>query len=544
MNGLRPETLSLAMARLFVAAVTILFQATYWLASPVLILAATIFLFGWAALATAGFLTALPRTREGFVIVLLLDTIFACCVAALGDPVLGFGLLLFDAMMWRASDGERAGLIVIPAYALLCLILWQAGQRGGMPWPVIPPGFLTPGLWAVLAAAAAATYWLGDKRMAAFTALCGESWIDTILDTDRPFSTDFSQWTRSVAALYGGADCLCLIALARKGGGVSFFSNMPADRLRTEVAGMDKWQDNLLEPRLSILRDRQVGGDRAGACPPPVDHLLSLLGQPVVMGRQFVMGHQSGLLMIAHKAGDDAILGREMERIDACFDDLLDRLDRMIEMRRAFLVEAREVARRDLHDGVLQSLAALRMRLLTILQSGDLADTEAAKEIRNIADIVALEQARLRSMLDAKSDADQPINLVEALRIAVATVALQWEIDIEFHCEEQAIPMHRESVNNVEFLLREIIANATRHSGAKRLRCSLAIRESDLVISLRDRDGESDAAVEISGAGPLASESLQQRLALVNGRAYSEGLQSGTLLAIAIPLVYDDHIHV
>lgn len=543
-NGMRPEIMSLVVARILIAAVVILVQHSYWPASPVLVLAITISLFGWAALALAAFLLAWPRSRDGFAIALLLDLVFACCIAALGDPVLGFAILPFSAAAWRSVDGWRLDLVAVGAYALMCVILWNAGQDNGAAWPLFPPEADMLLAWVGLGAGAAGVFWLSDKRRDAFMALKGEDWVDAILDTDRPFLVDFSSWTRKVAALYGDDECLCAIILIRRDGSMSICSNAPADRLRTEAAVLGKGQEDLLPGRLSILRDRQ-GGDHGGpTVPPPVQHLLSLLGQPVVMGRQFPLGHQNGLLIIAHHIANDAILTREMESIDLALDDLLQRLDRVIEMRRDFLIEAREVARRDLHDGVLQSLAALRMRLMTILQAGDLAETEAAKEIRNIADIVALEQARLRSMLDAKSDADQPINLVEALRIAVATTALQWEIDIEFACEEQAVPMHRESVSNVEFLLREIIANATRHSGAKRLRCSLAIRQSDLVISLLDRDGDDQPGALEYGPGPLASESLQQRLALVNGRAYSEGLQSGTLLAIAIPLVYDDHIHV
>nr|WP_284732174.1 histidine kinase [Sphingobium nicotianae] len=208
-------------------------------------------------------------------------------------------------------------------------------------------------------------------------------------------------------------------------------------------------------------------------------------------------------------------------------------------MRRAFLTEAREVARRDLHDGVLQSLAALRMRLLTIIQSQELAPAANA-EIRNTAEIIALEQARLRSLLDENVDADQPVNLFEALRLCVKTTALQWEIDVEFVSDETAIPMHRESANNVEYLLREVIANAARHSGSKELRCSLALRDHNLIISLMDL---SATPARLSGDfhnGPLSSHSLRQRLSLVNGRAYSDGLQTGTLLAIAIPLTYDE----
>lgn len=249
------------------------------------------------------------------------------------------------------------------------------------------------------------------------------------------------------------------------------------------------------------------------------------------------MGRQNGMLIIAHDHPNDAVLEQEAEAIDHALDDVIERIGKTMELRRAFLTEAREVARRDLHDGVLQSLAALRMKLLTIIQTHELKD-QISNEIRSTAEIIALEQARLRSLLDENVDAEQPVNLIEALRICVRTTALQWEIEIDFSTSDLAIPMHRESANNIEYLLREVIANATRHSKSKNLRCSLALRDDNLIISMMDLS--QTAATLQSYGDPLSSQSLRQRLALVNGRAYSEGLPGGTLLAVAIPVVYDE----
>ena len=88
--------------------------------------------------------------------------------------------------------------------------------------------------------------------------------------------------------------------------------------------------------------------------------------------------------------------------------------------------------------------------------------------------------------------------------------------------------------------MREVVANASRHSGSKHLRCSLALRDDNLIISLMDLSVTPTAPLGDINDGPLSSQSLRHRLALVNGRAYSEGLQTGTLLAVAIPLVYDE----
>ena len=109
--------------------------------------------------------------------------------------------------------------------------------------------------------------------------------------------------------------------------------------------------------------------------------------------------------------------------------------------------------------------------------------------------------------------------------------------------KEPVLPVDRESAENIEYLVREIIANAIRHAGAKQLTFAMALSKGDLMMTLKDdlsvsnaQTGSAYAAREI-----LASRSLSQRLEMVNGKAYSVGLEDSTLLAISIPMDFTEN---
>ncbi len=57
--------------------------------------------------------------------------------------------------------------------------------------------------------------------------------------------------------------------------------------------------------------------------------------------------------------------------------------------------------------------------------------------------------------------------------------------------EEMAIPTDRETADNIEHLVREIVANASRHSESRKVDLGIAMREDMLILSLQDYGEES-----------------------------------------------------
>ena len=538
--GKKHPLLALALIRVAIASV-VLFQARALPQSALLGTALQGAVLFWAVAAMAAFILNAPRSKIGMLGLIAGDLLFAAIAMVLGGPITGFLLLLFCEIALRSAGWRRAWMIVAFPYGALVAALWLLDRQQILNWWPPHPRSSDIVVWTIILLVYAWTFNATQRRRDALGRLGDDIWTDPILAASQPFAFDFTRWVERLASFFGEDNCICLVSVSQKGGPGRTFSNH-AEELFVREAGKAVTQlHDRLPDELSVVRDRESASRSDAPSPTENLHVFTLLTHPTIMAKRFKIGRQHGVLIIACQQHNDALMQEDIAIIDQALDHVLGRATETMEMRRAFLVEAREVARRDLHDGVLQSLAALRMRLLTIVQDPALAGTTAGGEIRDTAEIIALEQARLRTLLDRNVDSDQPINLVEALRLCVKTAALQWEIDIDFVSDDRAVPMHRESVSNVEFLVREAIANATKHSGSQELRCALALRDDNLIISLLDLSAKGEPLSKNDPKnGPLSSQSLRQRLALVNGRAYSEGLQTGTLLAIAIPLIYDE----
>ena len=539
MGGTRFLPMSITAIRLLIAVVALMHAGTapwtHWAGAL-----ADFYILAWAVAGLGGFLLGLPRTKPGLLMMLGLDAVFAFCLLLRDAPIHGLLLLFFGGILWRAFGGRLPINPILLPYLIIWAVIWSVAPQLATHWMNAHPNAYDYIGWSVIMVVLAAVIRFSLDREARLAGLSSDAWIDPILSTGEPFTFDFSKWTERVAALYGGKGSICFIGLLNRSKGLSLFVN--TDLELNQPAMVEEIAKNGAIPgSLSIARDLSNSRSKSDHGISQYHYLFPLMHCSTIITRRFSIGTRKGLLVIANSGQVDAILLREMSLIDGAFNDVVARATRVVEMRTAFLVEAREVARRDLHDGVLQSLAAIRMRLLTMLQTHSPSNAPICADIRSTAEIVALEQSRLRALLQETMDEDLPINLVEMLKLAIRTIALQWEIAIDFRSEEEVIPMHRESSNNVELLIREIVANASKHTRSLHLTCLLAIRDSDLVITLKDISHEgSDGRGCKDGAGPLSSSSLKQRLAIVNGRAYSEGLSGGTLLSVAVPMTYEE----
>jgi signal transduction histidine kinase len=177
------------------------------------------------------------------------------------------------------------------------------------------------------------------------------------------------------------------------------------------------------------------------------------------------------------------------------------------------------------------------MRLLLLTKRQDVVQHPIELEIRKAVDIVTLEQSRLRGFLESSPTAVDKVDLVSQLDVCARTISLQWGIEVTLKSEEPAIQADIGISFNIEHLLREVVTNAVRHAKSKSLRVTLSLKHEALLMTVSyERQPFQDAQVHAKPALTLKSASLRDRLRLLSGEAYVEGLGKGALLSIRIPM--------
>jgi signal transduction histidine kinase len=366
-----------------------------------------------------------------------------------------------------------------------------------------------------------------------------------MLSLERSFDFDLQTWVEQLALLFGPARAACMMAVPVRNAASRYYHK-----------DLEVWLNDAERKELMAAFAQLPPGcslidcDRNRAIPPggrsfrpfgDAEQRLAVIfcraGISVALVQPMQIDRAKGGLICAVSRPIDAAKVAEAFHIGRHVSEMTDFLSRVASAERAFISDAHDVARRDLHDGVLQSLAALRMRLLLVAKREDVSKSPVELEIRKTVDILTLEQSRLRGILETSQSTNHTINLVSQLDICARSISVQWSIDVGLSSEEPAIPVDHESALNIEHLLREVIANAVRHAKSNSLTVSLSLKQDALMMAVTDLSplSEGEQGFE-KPALTLKSASLRDRLRLVNGEAYAEGLGKGTLLSIRIPM--------
>lgn len=204
---------------------------------------------------------------------------------------------------------------------------------------------------------------------------------------------------------------------------------------------------------------------------------------------------------------------------------------------RAF-AEARLVLSGDLHDSILQTLAAMRMRLSTLLPKvRDVLSPQPLEDLEKLQSMLIAEQSRLRQLLnESKRINGVSQNLGESLTNCAEMLSGQWDIECHVFVDPPDVDIDRSTAIEVEFLVREAVANAVQHAAARQVTIAAALKEDALLMAFRN---DRVAGSAVNGHVPMdgiQSQSLSRRLKLLGGTAYFDDINDKSLLSIRIPL--------
>lgn len=303
------------------------------------------------------------------------------------------------------------------------------------------------------------------------------------------------------------------------------------------------WEEQafLFDPagRVALLRDWRGTVRRSTGHAPALPSSLTLAGQPMC-GVPIQAGEMQGHAILLGVGRPTGTLLETAARAGEAMNAALARHQVLARWFEHAQTSARIAMSRDLHDGITQTLAGLRLNLSALRNrlDGDRAALDA--DLAEILAVIAAEQVNLRAlMVDRPHVTNDRVDLVTLIARRLELLGRQWQIECRLDPQgEPAIPVSASLSMELELLIREAISNAVRYAGAGQFAVRLAMRDDQLFLSIKSDGRPPDPVQQIDedGAERIASRSLERRIVMLGGTAYEEAVSAGTLLAIRLPV--------
>jgi signal transduction histidine kinase len=214
-------------------------------------------------------------------------------------------------------------------------------------------------------------------------------------------------------------------------------------------------------------------------------------------------------------------------------------------LQQSAVLEERMRFARDLHDGLLQSLAGTALQLHNLRRTLAEHPDEVLGRLHELENSILTEQGSLRAFIrelrpSALLPHDTRGDLATSLRNLVDRVERHWGLRVDLtvcHLDAsggEALGYH------VSHIVHEALVNAARHGGASSVRVEVEERGGEIVILAADNGhgfgfhGRYDVvALTRMNAGPV---SLRERITALGGTLTVESSASGARLEITLPL--------
>jgi len=194
---------------------------------------------------------------------------------------------------------------------------------------------------------------------------------------------------------------------------------------------------------------------------------------------------------------------------------------------------SRTALARDLHDSVVQFLAGAAFRL-EAMRLAEASGRKVEPDLDELKRLMLQEQAELRAFISAlRSGSEVDLrDLVSDLRALAERLSRHWAVECDFEAEaaDGAIPMRLHL--DAHQLIREAVANAVRHAGAKSVRITLLADAKQLRMHFVN-DG---TPFPLYGERLEPPVSLQERVEQAGGTIELSRGMDVTKVSIALPI--------
>ena len=205
----------------------------------------------------------------------------------------------------------------------------------------------------------------------------------------------------------------------------------------------------------------------------------------------------------------------------------------MIAVEESAEARSRLALARDLHDSVVQFLAGAAFRLEALkrdLPSGH----NLEPELNHLKQLMLQEQGELRSFIAALRSAPQIGfgELAKDLRSLSERLAEQWDVLCEFSAQTTDMMVPSRLHLDAQHLIREAVANAVRHAGAKSVTIKLRSDAEKLKLDFIN-DGARYPESPLTGEMP---RSMSERVKLAGGALELTRGMGVTRISVSLPI--------
>lgn len=202
----------------------------------------------------------------------------------------------------------------------------------------------------------------------------------------------------------------------------------------------------------------------------------------------------------------------------------------------AVLDERRRIAF-ELHDGILQSLATLILRLEGCRSRFANMDKELAEELKAVENFTRDSMKQIRAFLEGKGA--QPLvagTLVEKLREEMRFLQSGLGLEVILENEPEDLQVNANTEREVYYVLREALTNVTRHSHASKVEIRMKRDSQGLDVVLNDNGVGFDRNRAVNGRS-FGLSAMEERIQKAGGELSIKSTPGkGTSLSFFIPL--------
>jgi signal transduction histidine kinase len=197
---------------------------------------------------------------------------------------------------------------------------------------------------------------------------------------------------------------------------------------------------------------------------------------------------------------------------------------------------------RDLHDGVLQSLTGVGLRLAAVRSLLEKDPRAARESLESVQRLLTLEQRDLRFFiqeLKPRPRSQAEVSLAFRVTELVHRIELEWGLRAELRADGLEDPMPESLAREVYNVVRESLVNAARHGEASAVRLVVRRERDRLFITVVDNGRGFPFEGRLTHAelaeGRVGPRNLFERVASLGGTLELESSAAGARLEIDLP---------